>query len=289
MVREMGVVRANGIDFKVEDHGNGTPLVLLHGFTGGGASWSSISRDLAKSHRVIAIDIVGHGASSAPVDPSPYNFEQAVHDLAAVTAQLGVARAAWLGYSMGGRLALGMGVRHPDRVSALVLESATAGIHDEHERLQRAEADFDLARRIEEAGIEAFVDEWERLQIWESQRALPDEVLRQQRDIRLRNRAVGLANSLRGMGQGSQPSYWDRLSEIEVPVLLIAGALDRKFVGIAGQMGVRIANATLSVVPGAGHAVHLERPREFVDEVLEFLARCERPDASRSQEKVEWM
>ena len=133
------------------------------------------------------------------------------------------------------------------------------------------------------------MDEWERLQIWESQRALPDEVLRQQRDIRLRNRAVGLANSLRGMGQGSQPSYWDRLSEIEVPVLLIAGALDRKFVGIAGQMGVRIANATLSVVPGAGHAVHLERPREFVDEVLEFLAMCERSDASRSQEKVEWM
>jgi 2-succinyl-6-hydroxy-2,4-cyclohexadiene-1-carboxylate synthase len=285
----MGVVRANGIDFNVEDYGNGTPLVLLHGFTGSGESWSSISRDLAKRHRVVTIDIIGHGASSAPADPSPYDFEQALHDLADVTAQLGITRAAWLGYSMGGRLALGMGVRHPGRVSALVLESATAGIHDEQERHQRAEADLDLARRIEEAGVEAFVDEWERLPIWENQRALPDEVLRHQREVRLRNRAIGLANSLRGMGQGSQPSYWDRLSEIEVPVLLIAGALDRKFVGIAGQMGVRIANATLSVVPGAGHAVHLERPHEFLDDVREFLARCKRPDASRSQEKVEWM
>jgi 2-succinyl-6-hydroxy-2,4-cyclohexadiene-1-carboxylate synthase len=285
----MGFVRANGIDFNIEDYGNGTPLVLLHGFTGSGASWSPINRDLAKRHRVVTIDIVGHGASSAPEDPSPYDFEQVLHDLGDVTAQLGIARAFWLGYSLGGRLALGMGVTHPARVSALVLESATAGIHDEHERHQRAEADLDLARRIEEAGVEAFVDEWERLPIWESQSALPDDVLRQQRDIRLRNRAVGLANSLRGMGQGSQPSYWDRLSEIDVPVLLIAGALDRKFVGIAGQMGVRDADATLSVVPGAGHAVHLERPQEFLDDVREFLARCERPAASRSQEKVEWM
>ena len=285
----MSVLRVNGIDFHVEDHGNGPPLVLLHGFTGSGASWAPFGRDFAGDHRVIAIDLIGHAASSAPVDPLRYGFDRALHDLAALTAQLGIARASWLGYSLGGRLALGMALDYPDRVSSLILVSATAGIHDEHERHQRAEADFGLARQIEEAGIEAFVDEWERLQIWESQRALPVEILRQQRDIRLRNRAVGLANSLRGMGQGSQPSYWDRLSEIEVPVLLIAGALDRKFVGIAGQMGVRIANATLSVVPGAGHAVHLERPHEFVDEVLEFLARCERSDASRSQEKVEWM
>ena len=171
----------------------------------------------------------------------------------------------------------------------MILESATAGIQDEHERHQRAEADQELARRIEEAGVETFVDEWERLPIWESQRSLPDEVLRLQRDIRLRNRAVGLANSLRGMGQGAQPSYWDRLGEIAVPVLLIAGGLDRKFVGIAGQMGVRIADATLSVVPGAGHAVHLERPDEFLGDVREFIARCERSDAIRSQEKAEWM
>ena len=123
--------------------------------------------------------------------------------------------------------------------------------------------------------IETFVGEWEELPIWESQRVLPDEVLRFQRHP-LRNRAVGLA-SLRGMGQGAQPSYWDRLDEIDVPVLLMAGGLDRKFVGIAGQMGVRSAGAELSVVPDAGHAVHLERPREFLEDVRAFLARCGSP------------
>jgi 2-succinyl-6-hydroxy-2,4-cyclohexadiene-1-carboxylate synthase len=284
----MSVVCANGSDFHVEDHGNGSPLVLLHGFIGSAASWSSVSRDLAGGHRVVAIDLIGHGASSAPVDPSRYAFEQALHDLAEVTAQLGIARASWLGYSMGGRLALGMALDYPDRVSSLILVSATAGIQDEYERLQRAEADEVMARRIEGAGVEAFVAEWERLPIWESQRTLPDEVSRAQRDIRLGNRAVGLSNNLRGMGQGAQPSYWERLGEIKVPVLLMAGALDRKFVGIAGQMGVRIVDATLSVIPDAGHAVHLERPREFIEDVRTFLARCERPDTMHGQEKLEW-
>ena len=78
---------------------------------------------------------------------------------------------------MGGRLALGMAVDHPERVSSLILESATAGIQHEKERHERAEADQELARRIEEVGIETFVAEWERLPIWESQRALPVEVL----------------------------------------------------------------------------------------------------------------
>jgi 2-succinyl-6-hydroxy-2,4-cyclohexadiene-1-carboxylate synthase len=284
----MSIVRANDANFHVEDHGTGPPLVLLHGFTGSSASWAPLSHDLARLHRVVAIDNIGHGASSAPKHASRYAFEQALHDLADVTAHLGIARAAWLGYSMGGRLALGMAVEQPTRVSSLILESATAGIQHEKERLQRAEADRELARRIEEVGIETFVDEWERLPIWETQRTLPLEVLQVQRDIRLSNSAVGLANSLRGMGQGAQPSYWDRLNEIDVPVLLMAGALDRKFVGIAGQMGVRIAGAELSVIPDAGHAVHLERPREFLDDVREFLARCDLPITSQSQEKVKW-
>jgi 2-succinyl-6-hydroxy-2,4-cyclohexadiene-1-carboxylate synthase len=284
----MSIVRVNDIDFHVEDHGNGTPLVLLHGFTGSAASWSPVIQDLARFRRVVAIDIIGHGASSAPRNPSHYVFEQALHDLAEVTAQLGIARAAWLGYSMGGRLALGMAVDHPERVSSLILESATAGIQHEKERLQRAEADQELARRIEEVGIEMFVHEWERLPIWDSQRTLSVGVLQFQREIRLRNRAVGLANSLRGMGQGAQPSYWDRLDEIDVPVLLMAGALDRKFVGIAGQMGVRIAGAELSVVPDAGHIVHLERPGEFLEVVREFLAKCDLPGTSHNQEKAKW-
>ena len=285
---EMTVVGIHGIDFHVVDHGNGPPLVLLHGFTGSSASWSWVGNDLAWDHRVIAIDLIGHGASSAPRDPSRYSFEHALDDLAEVIYQFGLDRAAWLGYSMGGRLALGLALRHPNRVSAVILESATPGIPNEGERLQRGAADEELARRIEEIGVEAFVVEWERLPMWESQRALPIEVLQHQRDLRLRNSDIGLANSLRGMGQGAQPSYWDRLGEIQAPVLLIAGSLDRKYAGLAGQMGIKIPDVTLSVVPDAGHAVHFERPRQFAASIRDFLGGREGPGAYIGQEFNQW-
>ena len=284
----MPVVRAHGIDFNIVDHGNGPPLVLLHGFTGSSASWSRVGHELARHHRVIAIDLIGHGASSAPRDPSRYGFEHALDDLAEVIYRLGPARAAWLGYSMGGRLALGLALLHPNRVSSLILESATPGIQDEGERLQRSDADEDLARRIEDVGVEAFVSEWEGLPLWRSQRALPVEVLQHQRDLRLRNSVTGLANSLRGMGQGAQSSYWDRLGEIQAPVLLVAGSLDRKYAGLAGQMGIKIPRATLAVIPEAGHAVHLERPRQFTDSVRDFLGEWEHRGAINGQEINQW-
>ncbi|MBW3632333.1 MAG: 2-succinyl-6-hydroxy-2,4-cyclohexadiene-1-carboxylate synthase [Chloroflexi bacterium] len=284
----MAVVHAHSVEFHVVDHGNGPPLVLLHGFAGSSGSWSHVGHDLARHHRVIAIDLIGHGASSAPLDPSRYGFEQALDDLAEVIFQLGLARAAWLGYSMGGRLALGLALRHPNRISSLILESATPGIQDEGERLQRRAADEDIARRIEEIGVEAFVSEWEGLPMWQSQRALPVEVLQHQRELRLRNSVTGLANSLRAMGQGAQPSYWDRLGEIQAPVLLIAGTLDRKYAGLAGQMGIKIPDATLSVIPEAGHAVHLEQPRQFTDAVRAFLSEREHRGAVNGQEINQW-
>ena len=152
--------------------------------------------------------------SSAPEDPARYAFEQALHDLAEGDSPAGYRAATWLGYSMGGRLALARASRL-ERVSALILESATAGIQDEHERHQRAEADQELARRLRKP---------------ESRRssasgAAPDlgGTLPPGRGSApagassAASRAVGLANSLRGMGQGAQPSYWERLGDIAVP------------------------------------------------------------------------
>ena len=286
---EMPTVRVQGVNFHVEERGSGQPLILLHGFTGSSASWTAISDKFAGRNRVIAIDLIGHGATSEPADPSRYAFEHALDDLIAIADQICVGRASWLGYSMGGRLALGLALQFPHRVSSLILESATAGIQNDDERHNRAVDDEALARRIEDTGVEAFVDEWERLPMWESQRSLPNESRQLQRDLRLRNRAIGLANSLRGMGQGSQPSYWGRLTEIETRVLLIAGALDRKFAGIAVQMGVRISNATITAVPGAGHAIHLERPGLFADEVNGFLSLQESIEANQAQGRCQWI
>ena len=266
-------VKANALEFRVLRQGSGNPLALLHGFTGSADSWLPVFDDLASAYRVHAIDLIGHGATEAPDDLARYAYHRALDDLAAVLAALGIARAIWLGYSLGGRLALGMAIEHPERVSSLILESATAGIWNEPERLTRRDSDGALANRIEEVGVETFVAEWELLPMWASQQALAPEIVAAQRTRRLANTAVGLANSLRGMGQGAQPSFWDRLGEVRAPALLIAGALDTKFAELAAQMHQSIPNSNYALVPNAGHAVHLESPARFREIVREFLAR----------------
>lgn len=247
------------------------PVVLLHGFTGAADGWAALAGALAPQYRVLAPDLVGHGGSDAPAAPDRYRMDRAVDDVVAALAALGVARACWLGYSMGGRTALQVADRHPDRVAALVLEGASPGLATAEERAARVAADEALARRIEERGVPAFVDEWEALPLFATQRALPAETRARVRAGRLANRAAGLAGSLRGMGTGAQRPLHDRLAAITAPVLLVAGARDAKYVAIAGEMARALPDATIETVADAGHAAHLERPAAFAACVREFL------------------
>lgn len=249
----------------------GYPIVLLHGFTGSTASWSAQRGPFARHGRVIAVDLIGHGRSGAPAGVDRYRMERCVADLLSLFDRLGLDRVRLVGYSMGGRVALHVAVAAPERVSALVLESASPGIADPGERAARRRQDEALADRIEREGIEAFVRYWESLPLFATQRRLPPEVRERLRAQRLGNRPDGLANSLRGMGAGAQEPLWDRLSKLDMPVLLVVGEHDAKYVALGRDMAGRLRRARLAVVPGAGHAVHLERPGEFNRIVCEFL------------------
>lgn len=266
-------VHVNGLRLHVEVQGSGPSLMLLHGFTGSARSWEGVTDILCQTHRVVAIDVIGHGQSDAPQDTARYAYNRALDDLACLAATLGVEQAAWLGYSMGGRLALGLARRHPERVGALILESTSPGLADPLERERRRGSDDALAKRIEEHGVDAFVAAWERLPLWESQARLAPEVLQRQRDIRLSNTPAGLAGSLRGMGTGAQPSFWGDLGSVKAPTLIIAGSLDDKFTRIARRMAEVIPRANLNIMPDAGHAVHLEQPERFADAVRNFISR----------------
>jgi 2-succinyl-6-hydroxy-2,4-cyclohexadiene-1-carboxylate synthase len=244
---------------------------LLHGFTSSSASWTSLVPALSERHRVITVDLLGHGRSDAPEDESRYAMEQAAADLESLMISLNATPAHVLGYSMGGRLALYLALTRPYLVRSLVLESASPGLETEMERQQRQHSDCQLADWIEVNGVAAFVDRWEQLPLFASQRQLPDEVQASLRQQRLQNRPDGLANSLRGMSTGIQTSLWPRLSELSMPVLLLVGALDEKFVVINQRMAALIPFATLRVVDDAGHTVHLEASRVFTAEVVEFL------------------
>jgi 2-succinyl-6-hydroxy-2,4-cyclohexadiene-1-carboxylate synthase len=265
-------VSVDGVQVNVETAGDGPALVLLHGFTGSAATWEPHAREFARRYLTIAIDLVGHGLSESPPDPRRYGIAHCVEDVLGVLDRLEIRRAGVLGYSMGGRVALALAIADPDRASALILESASPGLRDPEVRLARAARDAMLADAIERDGIEAFVEQWERLPVFASQAALPESARAALRAQRLRNSPMGLANSLRGFGQGVMMPMYDFLSEIRMPTLIIAGALDEPCCDLGRVMTEQIPGAGLQIVEGAGHAVHLEQPETFTRLVLEFLA-----------------
>lgn len=276
MTREPAIDRrvvdvGDGLLLHVERAGEGPPLVLLHGFTGATTTWTSLLPRLAAEHRTLAIDLPGHGRSSAPANPGRYALTRFAGDLPRVLDALGIDRVALLGYSMGGRAALRAALRAPDRIAALVLESTSPGIADPARRAERRAADRALADEIERDGVPAFVSRWEALPLWASQHALPASARERLRAQREANDGAGLANSLRGAGAGEDEPVLAQLGAFASPVLLVAGALDVAYVGAAGEMARAFPNARLTVVPDAGHAVHLERPDELSGAVLEFL------------------
>jgi 2-succinyl-6-hydroxy-2,4-cyclohexadiene-1-carboxylate synthase len=261
----------DGLVLHAEIVGDGPPVVLLHGFTGSTASWTPLRAVLQATHRVVSVDLPGHGRSSTPTAPERLALPRLADDLARVLDLLGVARSAMLGYSLGGRAALHFAVRHPDRLTALVLESASPGIADPAERARRIASDGELASEIEREGIDAFVRRWESLAMWESQAGLPAHLRAALRAQRLANDPHALATSLRGAGAGATPALSAETLSIPVPTLLIAGSLDAKYLAIARHLAGVIPGARLAVVDGAGHAVHLERPDEFAVLVRDFL------------------
>jgi 2-succinyl-6-hydroxy-2,4-cyclohexadiene-1-carboxylate synthase len=263
-------VTIEGIHYGVRVAGDGPALLLLHGFTGSSRTWQPHAAPLAGTRRVIAIDALGHGDSASPASPDRYGVDHAVRDVLAVLDKLEAGDVTLIGYSMGGRLALHVALAAPERVRALVLESASPGIIQTTEREARARDDEALAEAIEREGVDAFVARWEALPLFASQASLPAEARDGLRAQRRANSAVGLANSLRGMGAGTVPPVWERLGEIRMPVLLIAGALDSKYVTIARDMARRLPDALLDVVAHAGHAVHLEQPHDFDHTISRF-------------------
>ena len=268
-------VEVDGVKYRVERRGSGGPLVLLHGFTGNLSIWEPRFAKYDERFETIAVDQLGHGETDSPSDPDRYRAERAVSDLIVLLDWFGIRKPIWLGYSMGARLALQVAVCHPERVAALVLESGSPGIADPAERVARTQTDGKLADRIERDGVAAFVDFWERLPMFSSHDRLPADVRARQRTQRLSNNPAGLANSLRGFSQGVQPAVHDRLSELPMPVCLLAGEEDTKYVRLAKEMAAAIPSAQLTIVSGAGHTPHLEQPEAFDRIVLDFLDRIE--------------
>ena len=261
----------NGVTLNVEVAGQGPALVALHGFTGSASTWRPLAQAVGREYAVVAIDILGHGLSAKPNEPARYAMERTIEDVLGVLDALSIATAHWLGYSMGGRIALSLALAAPERCNSVVLESASAGVPDAKERKARVVSDESLAGMLERDGIEAFVDYWESLPLWASQRRLPEEVRRALRAQRLASDPVGLAGSLRGLGSGAQPYVGDALARLTVPACFTAGEEDTRYADVAQSMAGTVQEGQAVVVLKAGHAVHLEQPDIFHTTVREFV------------------
>lgn len=264
-------VTVDGLDYHVQVDGAGPTLLLLHGFTGSVRTWEPWLSNWAAHFQVVRVDLPGHGNTPAPKEPARITMERVCRDLAGILDRLGVERANLLGYSMGGRTALSFALTYPQRVQVLVLESASPGLAQAEERHERANRDEALARQIEAEGVAAFVRRWEEIPLFASQKRLSADIRERIRAERLNQTAEGLAASLRGMGTGVQPSWWEKLRSLTHPVLLLTGEEDKKFCHIARRMKSRLPGARLQMVDGAGHAVHVEQPRRFGTIVTDFM------------------
>ncbi|MCF6138392.1 2-succinyl-6-hydroxy-2,4-cyclohexadiene-1-carboxylate synthase [Pseudalkalibacillus berkeleyi] len=266
------MINMNDTNYHVRIEGEGEPLLLLHGFTGSCVDWLPFVDKWKDRYQLILVDLMGHGKTDHPKDVDEYAMNKATEALNHILSELKIESAYVLGYSLGGRVALSFAMRYPKRVKKLILESSSPGLQTEEERLERKRRDDQLADRILRDGIESFVRFWESIPLFKTQLELLSEEDRNRlRTMRLRNSEVGLANSLRGMGTGVQPSWWAHLEQFEIPTTLIVGERDQKFLRIAEEMLKLIPYGNLVVIENAGHTVHLEQPEAFAHTVLQVL------------------
>lgn len=237
-------------------------FVFLHGFTQSHHHWhrpaDAIRRAVDPTADLAFVDLPGHGLAAAD--------RSSITDAGPALAALG-GPGTWVGYSMGARFALHAALVPGHAIERLVLIGATAGLRDASERAARVADDEARAQRIEDDGVDAFVDDWLAGPLFAT---LPDDPASVAH--RRRNTAAGLAASLRTAGTGHQQPLWDRLAEIEIPVLCLAGDLDPKFTAIGRALAAALPRATFAAVRGAGHAAHTEQPEQVADLSAEFVA-----------------
>jgi 2-succinyl-6-hydroxy-2,4-cyclohexadiene-1-carboxylate synthase len=254
--------------------GEGRRLVLLHGFTQGPGSWDPVLAELDGSYQIVRVTLPGHGPAGSASAAARLPFEAAAAAIARAVADVaGPEAATWVGYSLGGRLALRIALDRPDLVDSLVLLGATAGLEDTADRAARVEIDERLAAGLERKGVEQFVEGW-------LAQALFARLSRSAAGVEERRQgtAEGLASALRLLGTGAQNPVWDRLGELDMPVLLLAGEHDSKFSALAFRLAAGIGeNSGLTFVPGAGHAAHLERPQSVAAILSRFLSALPAP------------
>jgi pimeloyl-ACP methyl ester carboxylesterase len=203
-----------------EQHGDGVPIVLLHGLTATRRYVVMGSNALVRAgHRVIAYDARGHGHSSPPSAPEAYTYELLAADLLDVLEALELEQAVLAGASMGAQTALRFALDHPQRVLALGL--ITPAFDPEAPTGPEAYAGWDrLARGLRDGGVEGFVDAYELDRIPERWRETVTKVLRQR--LAAHEHPLAVADALEAIPRSRPFGGWEQLARVQAPTVVIA-------------------------------------------------------------------
>jgi 2-succinyl-6-hydroxy-2,4-cyclohexadiene-1-carboxylate synthase len=257
-------------NYKISGAPGNTPLLFLHGFMGSLWDWQDIISRLDQNFFCLAVDLPGHGETRVHGDNRLFEIEQTAIGIIDLLADLQLEKTNLIGYSMGGRLALYLAVNFRNRFTRVVVESASPGLDSQQERRARKLKDQQLAATLGSNNFHNFIENWYRQQLFQSLRSHPKfpELL----ERRYQNNPEGLANSLRFLGTGSQPSLWSRLRDIDLSVLILVGEKDKKFRKIALRMSELIPRSEIQIVNKCGHNLHFENHIAFIRHLQKFLA-----------------
>ncbi len=249
---------------------NGAPVLFLHGFWGDNRDWEPIAKHMAPERPCLALDLPGHGRTPWPAAGDAHGFPDVAADLARFLEDRGIAKVILVGYSMGGRIALYFALEHPQRVAALVLESASPGLRSEAERPARRAWEAEWAQALESDPIDAVLERWYDQALFASLRRNPT-LLAGMKARRREANPAGLAMAMRCLGAGAQPALWDRLPELSPPTLAIAGRDDPKYVDIVEAMAEIQPRLHTRIMEGCGHNAHAEDPVGYARVLREFI------------------
>lgn len=244
-------------------------LLMLHGFMGDHRAFDHLVDNLCESCNPVTVDLLGHGQSSKPEDPTRYNEDRQINDIFRLIHILNIFPIFIYGYSMGGRLALKTAFTTPEIFSGLLLESATNGITDEKKRKERRNVDEKRAQQIE-SDYKAFLAKWEKAALFQSPIQADQNIIDEYHQIHLDQDPTAMAASIRGFGTGNMTPVMEHSPGFSKPTLLVAGSGDKKYLKINDQMTYFFSNVHLCFIE-AGHRVHLDNPQELSKEIKHHI------------------
>ncbi len=244
-------------------------LVLISGFLGQASDWQPLQRALSADVRCVIADISWPFSQQPTSNTAPPDFMTAcdqLFDRLVLQHEL-PPRFAVLGYSMGGRIALGWAQRHSDRIDQLILESCHPGLTTEAERLERLTSDTLWAQRFAKEPLEEVLTDWYQQPVFGHLTPTQRQAVIAQRGSQ---DSIHLGQVLAHLSLAIQPHFW---ALPQIPTAYISGGKDAKFSGIGQALLARNAALRLYQCADSGHNVHQEASEQFLAHIRPLLTR----------------